>query len=247
MFCVLLPIHYLSETIYLVKDKMMNKLFNNPTKLLKKSVLILGVPSLLLLSGCSHFHDQHGYAKNINRQTTHQDSRWNWQAPVNTYRPAYTHKLLSDYTEQLAMKLIENMKYVTDRTPVAVTSFVDLDNNLNTTTIFGNQLAESFITELQEFGLSVVDYKNTGKIEVTPTGDYNFSRNDHELKGKTHIEYVLSGTLTYNNRGVIVNARLIGTDTNIVVASAKGFIPNFVVESLHNGRYKDGIVLSAVN
>jgi len=225
----------------------MNKIFNQSSRLFKKSVYLIAVPSLLLLSGCTHFHDQHGYASNQNTQMTHQDSRWNWQAPVNTYRPMYTHKLLSDYTEQLTMKLVENMRYVTDKSPVAVASFVDLDNNLNTTNIFGNQLAESFITELQEFGLSVVDYKNTGKIEVTPTGDYNFSRNDHDLKGKTHIEYVLSGTLTYNNRGVIVNARLIGIDTNIVVASAKGFIPNFVVESLHNGRYKDGIVLSAVN
>ncbi|MGL1957823.1 MAG: FlgO family outer membrane protein [Colwellia sp.] len=172
---------------------------------------------------------------------------WGWQPPANSYRPMYTGKLLSDYTEQLAMKLIENMKYVTDRTPIAVTSFVNLDNNLQTTNIFGNQLAESFISELQEFGLSVVDFKHTGSVRVTRNGDFSFSRNGDELGSYPSIEYVLSGTLTYNDRGVIVNARLIGTESKVVVATAKGFIPHFVVDSLHSRGRRDGITLSAVN
>lgn len=55
------------------------------------------------------------------------------------------------------MKLIENMNYINSNTPIAITSFVNLDDNLQTTNIFGNHLAESFITELQEFGLSVMN------------------------------------------------------------------------------------------
>jgi TolB-like protein len=175
------------------------------------------------------------------------NANWGWQAPANTYRPMYTNKLLSDYTEQLAMKLIENMKYVTDRTPIAVTSFVNLDNNLQTTSVFGNQLAESFISELQEFGLSVVDFKHTGSVHVTRQGDFSFSRNGNDLGSYPDIEYVLSGTLTYNDRGVIINARLVGTESKIVVATAKGFVPHFVVDSLHSRGHKDGITLSAVN
>ncbi|MBL0711677.1 MAG: hypothetical protein JJV99_11795, partial [Colwellia sp.] len=141
------------------------------------------------------------------------------------------------------MKLIENMKYVTEKTPIAVTSFVNLDSNLQTTSIFGNQLAESFMNELQEFGLSVVDFKHTGAVHVTPDGDFSFSRNGNELGRYPSIEYVLSGTLTYNARGVIVNARITGTESKIVVASAKGFIPNFVVDSLYSNRHRDGVNL----
>jgi TolB-like protein len=175
------------------------------------------------------------------------DNYYGWQQPSYSYRPMHTNKLLSDYTEQFAMKLIENMRYVTNSTPIAVTSFVDLDNNLKTTSIIGNQLAESFITELQEFGLSVVDFKHTGSIDVTSKGDFSFSRNKKELDKHNHIEYVLSGTLTYNDRGVIVNTRLIGTESKVVVASARGFIPNFVVDSLHSRTRRDGIILNAVD
>lgn len=175
------------------------------------------------------------------------NSYWGWQPPTDAYRPRYTHKLLSDYTKQFAMKLIENMKYVNERTPIGVTSFVNLDNNLNTTNVLGNQLAESFITELQEFGLAVVDYKHTGAIKVTQNGDFSFSRVGTELGNSPKIHYVLSGTLTYTDRGVIVNSRLIGTESKVVVSSARGFIPHFIIESLKSRSYRDGITLSAVD
>jgi len=205
--------------------------------LLNKKTFLLSTAFLLSLSACSHHPVYKG------KESTQQNVNWRWQAPENSYRPMYSSKLLSDYTEQFTMKLIENMKYVTDRTPIAVTSFVNLDNNLQTSSILGNQLAESFINELQEFGLSVVDFKHTGAVHVTPSGDFTFSRNGRELGKSPTIEYVLSGTLTYNNRGVIVNARIIGTKSKVVVASAEGFIPSFVVDSLYSNRRKDGVNL----
>jgi TolB-like protein len=174
-------------------------------------------------------------------------ANYGWLPPTNSYKPLYNHKLLSDYTKQLAMKLIENMRYVTDRTPIAVTSFVDLDNNLKTTNLLGNQLAESFITEMQEFGLAIVDFKHTGMIETNQNGDFAFSRQAKQLKSNINVQYILSGTLTYNDRGVIVNTRIIGTESKVVVASAKGFIPHFIINSLHNGRRRDGIPLNAIN
>jgi len=209
--------------------------------LLNKKIFLVSTAFLLSLSACSHHPVYKG------KGASQPNINWGWQAPENSYRPMYTNKLLSDYTEQFAMKLIENMKYVTERSPIAVTSFVNLDNNLQTTSIFGNQLAESFINELQEFGLSIVDFKHTGAVHVTPNGDFSFSRDGHQLNHYPTIEYVLSGTLTYNNRGVIVNARIIGTKSKIVVASAKGFIPNFVVDSLYSKRRRDGISLNVVN
>jgi TolB-like protein len=226
-----------------------------------KKTFILSTAIVLAVSGCCSTSDNFAStsSSNINHQNSSErviygreynhsnNPTWGWQPPSNSYRPMYTNKLLSDYTEQLAMKLIENMKYVTDRTPIAVTSFVNLDNNLQTTNIFGNQLAESFISELQEFGLSIVDFKHTGAVRVTSNGDFTFSRKGDELGSYPAIEYVLSGTLTYNDRGVIVNARLIGTESKVVVATAKGFIPHFVVDSLHSKGRRDGITLSAVN
>jgi len=203
--------------------------------------------SILAITGCSHGHvfqnDHNSHRSHEHKPESH-SSLVNWQIPANTYRPKYTHKLLSDYTEKLAMELIENMQYVSQSSPIAVTSFVDLDNNLKTTNILGNQLAEDFIHELQVYGLTVVDYKHTGQIAVSKNGDFVFSRDGHELGNYPEVKYVLSGTLTYNNRGAIINARIIGVDSKVVVSSAKSFIPSFIIESLHSKTrmYQDGII-----
>ncbi|WP_296049901.1 FlgO family outer membrane protein [uncultured Alteromonas sp.] len=170
-----------------------------------------------------------------------------WAPPAHTYRPVFTHKLLGDYAEQMTMKLIENIRYVSTNTPVAVTSLVDLDSSLAHTNILGNQLAESFITELQEFGIPVVDYKTTGVIHVGGSGDFVFSRNLGELERNPYIKYILSGTMTYNDRGIILNIRMVDINSKVVVASSKGFIPQFVVDSLYPRNYVDGIVLDTTS
>jgi TolB-like protein len=231
-------------------------IFQEENMLSKKNSLSLSALFTLSLSACSthpvynghapHNNSSHNYAHNKKHAENYQPRVNNWQFPENNYRPINSSKLLSNYTEQLAMKLIENMNYINSGTPIAITSFVNLDDNLQTTNIFGNHLAESFITELQEFGLSVVDYKHTGTVHVTPMGDFSFSRDGKNIKGYPHIEYTLTGTLTYTNRGVIVNARIIGAKSKIVVSSAKGFIPSFVVESLYPTRRTDGIALDAI-
>lgn len=234
---------------------------------MKNTVLMGAALSTLLISGCKttdcliegQLESPQQITKEIKLQTPPTEKiiyktysatlpqrreNYGWLPPTNSYKPLYTHKLLSDYTKQLAMKLVENMRYVTDRTPIAVTSFVDLDNNLKTTNLLGNQLAESFITEMQEFGLSIIDYKHTGIIETNRNGDFSFSRQANQLSSTVNVQYVLTGTLTYNDRGVIVNTRIIGTESKVVVSSAKGFIPHFIINSLHNNNRRDGIPLT---
>ena len=215
-------------------------------KLIKTSICCLG---LSILSACSHHHNGHwDHDEDIghSHQISSQNSWVNWQTPSHIYRPQVTHKLLSDYTEVMAMKLIESMRYVTGRSPVAVTSFVELDNNLQTTNVLGNQLAESFTKELQQFGLSVVDVHHMGKVNVTPNGDFTLTRKGQEVGNIPKLDYVLAGTLTYNDRGVIVNTRIIGVHSKVVVATADGFIPHFVVESLYSSKVRDGINISSL-
>lgn len=204
------------------------------------------VSAVILLSGCVHHHNPH-YSADSARYNQPERPLVGWSPPANSYRPAYTHKLLGNYAEQMSMKLVENLRYVTVNTPVAVTSFVELDSGLNRTNIFGNQLAESFITELQQFGIQVVDYKTTGKILINRNGDFVFSRDFSELSPHAGIQYFLSGTMTFNDRGVILNIRMIDVSSKVVVAATKGFIPQFVVDSLHPASRRDGIVLSATD
>lgn len=157
--------------------------------------------------------------------------------PRNVYsdeglRTRYSHKQVSHYVEQMAMKMVNN-KSLEINSPIAVASFVQFDSTLNRTNILGNQIAESFIYELQQFHLPVVDYKLTGAIRITPKGDFAFSRDVKQLAQDQQIGYVLSGTLTRAKGGVVVNARIIGLTSKVVVASSQAFIPGFVLNALY--------------
>ncbi|AWL12429.1 hypothetical protein HMF8227_01959 [Saliniradius amylolyticus] len=155
-----------------------------------------------------------------------------YRAPSNSYRAHYTHKALDDYANQIAMELMRNLGSLSKGETLAVASFVELDNSLNTTSVLGNQVAEKLIAQMQSYGITLVDYKATGDITVTAQGDLVFSRQLEDLASKQHIDYVLAGTLSRHHRGVDVSSRIISMQDRSVVSSASNFIPGFVVASL---------------
>lgn len=175
----------------------------------------------------SHWaRDPHAY---MNRVTQHVQS--------------VSHLNISDYVEAMSMRLIKNMRYVTDKTPIAVASFVPVDSTLEETNLLGIHLAESFQHNMQVLGLSVIEYKATGTIRVTDKGDFALSRDIDELKQSHPIEYVLTGTFTYKDKGVEVHAKMVGVESRAVVASSQGFIPTVVAEQLIQSTHKSGIKL----
>jgi TolB-like protein len=176
-------------------------------------------------------------------------SHWarNPHSYLNSYKQSSNNMSgmqVSDYVEAMAFKLIKNMQYVTPNTPVAVASFVPVDSNLEETNLLGLHLTENFVHQAQQLGLSVIDYKSTGTIRVTETGDFTFSRDIDELRQWHPIEYVLSGTFTVKDTGVEVHARMVGIESRVVVASAMGFIPNVVANKVRSYGKKDGISLT---
>ena len=58
------------------------------------------------------------------------------------------------------------------------------------------------------------------------------SRDFLDLTNSTPIQYVLTGTMTKHQGGFIVNARMLGMESNVIVASAQMFIPYYVVDAL---------------
>ena len=139
--------------------------------------------------------------------------------------------------------MVENLQYVNDKTPLAVSSFIYLDADYNAGSLLGNQIAESFMHELHTFGVPVIDFKTTDYMRVTPTGDYVFSRDYLELSQQQNFNYVLAGTLVNHQGGVLVNARIVGITSKAVVGSAQGFIPQSVVDALDSTNRSDGIML----
>jgi len=140
--------------------------------------------------------------------------------------------LISDYVEQMVMDMQKSLAGQSIYFPVAVASFVNLDSSLNNTNPLGNQIAESFITELQKVGVPVVDHRITGAIKVTQNGDFVFSRNSNEYKSSQKIGYVVSGTMIKSDNGIIINARIVGLKSNLIIASSKMVLPNLLINRI---------------
>lgn len=155
-----------------------------------------------------------------------------------------TVKNINNYVRGIMHKLVDNIHYINDKTPVGVATFIFLDSSYKESNLLGNQITESFMHEVHQFGIPVIDFKTTDYIRVTEAGDFIFSRDFLELKDELPIKYVLAGTLVKHQDGYIVNARIIGLTSKAIVASAQGFIPNEIADALMpSGSVNDGIML----
>lgn len=144
-------------------------------------------------------------------------------APANGYWQ-HTFNPLVPVVQNMLTQMEFNNQEVSGATRIAVTSFSDL-NTLAKTDSLGRQLSETFSHELHQRGFSVVEHKATGTIKVTPQGDFALSRNLDDLSRNLVVEYVLSGTISQQYNGLVINARLINLSSKLVAASAQGFIP----------------------
>lgn len=160
------------------------------------------------------------------------DNQARQQPAVQRFTPRFTYKSVQDYAGQLAMNLVKNANGLTSEARIGVTSFVKLDYTLQNTTILGNQLAEYSISEIQQFGLNVVDFKLMPAIQVSTRGDLAFSRDVLKLANQNVMDHVLSATMIEKVDGVFINARIIALGTNRVVSSASVLVPNFVARQI---------------
>lgn len=148
------------------------------------------------------------------------------------FRTNINFQLLNEYIQQMSKELNDSLIQRNIKQPIAITSFVNLDSTLRQTNALGNQISEYFLTELPKLGLPISDHKITGNIAVTQKGDFAFSRNIEDLKKQQNIGYILSGTMINNDKGVIINARVIALETNTVVASSNKLIPSLIVKQV---------------
>lgn len=149
---------------------------------------------------------------------------------------AHNGENINHYVQGMMHDLIAGITLQNPNMIVGVTSFVYLDGPYDQTDLIGNQLSESFMHEVHQFGLNVVDFKTTDYIRVTPQGDFVFSRDFMELREEQPIEVILGGTMVKHQGGMLVNARIVGVSSKKVMATAQGFIPAAVVQHLHSSQ-----------
>ena len=146
-----------------------------------------------------------------------------------TQQPLLT---VNDYVRNLVHELMALQHNLDSDSQLGVTDFSYVDSALDQGTVFSNHLSEAMIYDLHKFGVPVLDYKVTDYIRVTESGDFVLSRNFEELSDEVAIRYVVTGTLTTHQQGVLVNARLVQIDNKRVVSAARTFIPRHIVQAV---------------
>ena len=139
-------------------------------------------------------------------------------------------KDMAHYVKLLTDELISNISFVKPRSVIAVSSFVYLDGDYQSTPLFAKQIQESFNFEIHKVGQNIVEYKATEFLRVLPSGDFVLSKDYTELKAELPIDYFLVGTIAKMKSGIMVNAKLVGADSKAIVAASQQKIPKHIVE-----------------
>ncbi|MGB3727082.1 MAG: FlgO family outer membrane protein [Glaciecola sp.] len=134
------------------------------------------------------------------------------------------------YTHQLAQELFVNLS--ADRQyRYAVAGFVPVDtmkhdlDQQGPLMLLGHQLEQGLITEAVRRGFVAQDFKATNSIIMSDTADRALSRDLSHLSQLQNIDYYITGTITPQENGAMVNARVISVRNKDVVAAATGFFP----------------------
>lgn len=156
----------------------------------------------------------------------------NTEVESSLYSAPLHFQLLSDYTEQMAAELQHDLAGQELKGNIIVASFVYLDSTLNSTNQLGKQLAEFFIHDLEEIGLPVSEHRLAKELKVNAAGDFALTRELDEINFPRDAAYVLVGTMVENNRGLIINTRLVSTHKKVVLASASKLLPTALFSGL---------------
>jgi TolB-like protein len=134
------------------------------------------------------------------------------------------------YTYQLAQELFANLS--ADRQyRYAVVGFVpvmsmrqDLSQQ-GPLMLLGHQLEQGLTTEVVRRGFIAQDYKATNTIIMAKDSERALSRNVEHLRAVQAIDYYITGTITEQETGAMVNARIINVRNKDVIAAATKFFP----------------------
>ncbi|WP_354623905.1 FlgO family outer membrane protein [Psychromonas sp. MME2] len=133
--------------------------------------------------------------------------------------------VLSEVVSDMAEQLIINLPSTSRHQAIALTSIVDLHNH-QTTNWLGQTISEQFIHELHIRHIPIVDFKITGNIQLTPEGEFALTRDWKRLNKDIDVNRILTGTMSRNEEGVMLNIRIVNANNNLVESTSSAFLPN---------------------
>jgi TolB-like protein len=152
------------------------------------------------------------------------------QTESNAYGHFYSFNgekslILTEVVSKMADQLLYNFPRRFYNETIALTSMVDL-NDLKATNWLGQTISEQFIHELHIRRLHVLDFKLTGNIQLTEQGEFALTRDWKKLNKNVDVQRILTGTMSRNEEGIIINVRIVNVNSNVVESTSSAFIPH---------------------
>lgn len=214
--------------------------------------LLLLVAALFVLQGCKiilpknqvkeetvtdtdsdyfYYYIAHSYSRAVRGEKgSVRDAISGIQTESSTYGHLYTYNgeksvILAEIVSKMADQLLYNFPRKYYNETIALTSMVDL-NDLKETNWLGQTISEQFIHELHIRKLPVIDFKLTGNIQVTDKGEFALTRDWQKLNKNVNVQRILTGTMSRNEEGIMINVRIVNANSNIVESTSSAFIPH---------------------
>ena len=108
--------------------------------------------------------------------------------------------------------------------PAVISTFVSLDN-LKSTSTFGRLITENLSHELQVRKWKVVDIRMSKDIMINKSGEFSLSRDVRNLKDMQNIRAIVTGTYSFAEEYVIVNAKVLNVETGMILSTAQMAMP----------------------
>ncbi|MCC5827164.1 FlgO family outer membrane protein [Alkalimonas sp.] len=139
------------------------------------------------------------------------------------------------YTERLADQLLTGLPPLPHGSMTAVTFTDSATLQPDATNVrmrhLGLQLQESMLTVASQLGYQVTEFRAGQALQLHAQHDSLLTRQLSGLATEQSVRYVIAGTMSQHEDFTIVNARLVDTETNRVLAAAADQIPTAVLGS----------------
>ncbi len=205
----------------------------------KKTVCMLALVAALALAGCAS--DPAPYGNKVGSDEYYDRTGME----ISKIASQMGDQIYSTMEANLVRDSLETQRINNQPSPaktafptVAVTSFVDTDTYAQPGYV-GRELGELFVHELTRRTIPVFEYKVTGAISVGKDGELVFSRDWRKIAKRAMVQHVLAGSMTRNENGVVLVARVINIENSTVLGSATGFIPYHLLPTCYQSGKKD--------
>jgi TolB-like protein len=139
---------------------------------------------------------------------------------------------LSEYTQQIAFDLKNDMSILELNGSIIVTPFVSNNGLIEEADSLGLDLADYLSNDLRDIGVPTSEQSLAGYLYRTENGYIEFSSEQHDALSDLNASYILTGHIRKTNGGLMLSTKIIELKNGKLIASSTKLLPNLMVNSL---------------